>query len=147
MFKSTSNYPKFDIHAHVLPKDIPDFEKQFGYGGFITLKTNDNYSDGSRDMIKNGQLFRTVQKNCFDTEARIKDMDNAKVNVQCISTVPVMFNYWAKPEDAEITSRFVNDDIYNQCQKYPDRLVPMGTLPLQNIELSIKVSWILINLL
>uniref|UniRef100_A0A0N5BPR9 2-amino-3-carboxymuconate-6-semialdehyde decarboxylase n=1 Tax=Strongyloides papillosus TaxID=174720 RepID=A0A0N5BPR9_STREA len=143
MFKPTSNFPKFDVHAHVLPENIPDFEKQFGYGGFITLKENSNNKDGSKDMIKNGQLFRTVQKNCFDTETRIKDMDNAKVNVQCISTVPVMFHYWAKAEDAEITSRFINDDIYSQCQKYPDRLVPMGTLPLQNIELSIKVSFIL----
>uniref|UniRef100_A0A0N4ZEI2 2-amino-3-carboxymuconate-6-semialdehyde decarboxylase n=1 Tax=Parastrongyloides trichosuri TaxID=131310 RepID=A0A0N4ZEI2_PARTI len=141
MFSATSNLPKFDIHAHVLPKDIPNFEKQFGYEGFIMLKENKAHIDGSRDMIKNGQLFRTVQPNCFDTDVRIKEMDAAKVNVQCISTVPVMFHYWAKPEDAEITSRFINDDIYSQCQSYPDRLVPMGTLPLQDIELSIKVSF------
>ena len=30
--------PKIDIHNHILPKDIPDFRKEFGYGNFITLK-------------------------------------------------------------------------------------------------------------
>ena len=37
-------------------------------------------------------------------------------------------------------ARYINDDIYAQCRVYADRLVPMATLPLQNIELAIKVG-------
>ncbi|KAK5975865.1 Amidohydro-rel domain-containing protein [Trichostrongylus colubriformis] len=65
--------------------------------------------------------------------ARLREMDTAKVNVQCLSTVPVMFSYWAKPEHTEEVSRFVNDDLYSQCQLAPDRLVPLGTLPMNDI--------------
>ena len=27
-----------DIHTHILPKNIPDFNKKFGYGEFIQLE-------------------------------------------------------------------------------------------------------------
>ncbi|CAD6187810.1 unnamed protein product [Caenorhabditis auriculariae] len=121
-FTATSKIRKIDVHAHVLPKNIPDFEKRFGYGGFVRL---DHKQDGTTHMMKDGKLFRVVEPNCFDTATRIADMDRAHVNVQCLSTVPVMFCYGAKPEDTEIVSRFVNDDLLAECQKHPDRLVPL----------------------
>ena len=34
-----ASIPKLDIHNHILPKHIPDFRAEFGYGEeFITLK-------------------------------------------------------------------------------------------------------------
>ncbi|EYB95411.1 hypothetical protein Y032_0160g3338 [Ancylostoma ceylanicum] len=134
-FTAASNRRKIDVHAHVLPRDIPDFQKKFGYAGFVTL---DHRDDGTTNMMKDGKLFRVVEPNCFDTQARLKDMDTAKVNVQCLSTVPVMFSYWAKPEHTEEVSRFVNDDLLAQCQIAPDRLVPLGTLPMNDIPRAIQ---------
>ncbi|VDO58011.1 unnamed protein product [Haemonchus placei] len=85
--------------------------------------------------------FRVVEPNCFDTSARLRDMDTAKVNVQCLSTVPVMFSYWGKPEDTEEVSRFVNDDLLAQCQVAPDRLVPLGTLPMNDVRRAVEVRF------
>ncbi|KAK5975866.1 hypothetical protein GCK32_012393 [Trichostrongylus colubriformis] len=51
----SSNRRKIDVHAHVLPKHIPDFQKKFGYAGFVTL---DHREDGTTNMMKDGKLFR-----------------------------------------------------------------------------------------
>ena len=128
---------KIDIHTHILPPEIPQFKKQFGYGGFIELKKNPGCSHC--DMVDDsGKFFRRVEENSFDPEARIKDYDQFQTQVQVLSTVPVMFSYWAKPEDGLTVSKFLNDHIAEVVQKSPKRFVGLGTLPMQAPELAVK---------
>lgn len=126
-----------DIHTHILPPEIPKFKDKFGYGGFIELHEHKDCCGA--DMVNDeGKFFRKVEPNCYRGEARIEDCDRQHVDVQVLSTVPVMFSYWTKPQDGEYVSKFLNDHIVGVCEKFPKRFIPLGTLPMQAPELAVK---------
>ena len=58
-------------------------------------------------MKIDGNHFRDIECNCWDAERRIEEIDEAGVDDQVLSTVPVMFNYWAKPEHCLEVSEYV----------------------------------------
>eukprot|EP00055_Hartaetosiga_balthica_P018762 m.135327 g.135327 ORF g.135327 m.135327 type:complete len:365 (+) comp9906_c0_seq1:195-1289(+) len=121
-----------DFHTHILPKSIPDFSKKFGSGGYIMLR----HKEGSEnaDMYKGDTFFREIEPNCWDPKVRIEQMTAQGVDVQVLSTVPVMFAYNEPWENALEVAMFLNDDLANTCAKYPKRFVAVGSVPLQNPE-------------
>ena len=126
---------KIDIHTHIIPADLPDLKKKYGYSGFISL---DHHKPCCARMLIDGKFFREIQDNCWDPDVRLKDCEKHNINVQVLSTIPVMFSYWAKPVDALDLSMLLNDHIAGIVQKYPDRFVGLGTIPLQDPQRAIK---------
>jgi len=124
-----------DIHTHILPAKWPDLKKRYGYGGFIHL---DHHKTGCARMMKEEHFFREVEANTWDPETRIKECNHQRVDVQVLSTVPVMFSYWAKPEHTLDLSKILNDHIAGCVAKHPTRFVGLGTLPMQAPDLAIK---------
>lgn len=126
---------KIDMHTHILPEKLPNFAEKFGYGDFIYLMHN---QDGSANMMQGDKFFRRIQPNCWDGALRIKEYEQFKTQVQVVCTIPVMFSYWAKGRDAKALSEFLNDDIAELCEKYPQNYLGLGTLPMQDTEEAIK---------
>ena len=125
---------KIDIHTHIMPDVMPHWTNKFGYGDFIHLE----HRNCKACMMKGDKVFREVEDNCFNASIRIKDMNQTGVSKQVLSTIPVLFNYWAKPADGLDTARFFNDHIASTVTKNPDRFVGLGTLPLQDVDLAIQ---------
>lgn len=132
---------KIDIHTHIMPEKMPNWTKKFGYGEFIHLE----HRNCKACMMKGEKLFREVEENCFKEDARIKDMDSTNVDIQVLSTIPVLFNYWASANDGHETSRFFNDHIAEAVTKNPKRFIGIGTVPMQDMDLAIKEMWRCVN--
>lgn len=125
---------KIDIHTHIMPERMPNWTQKFGYGEFIHLE----HRECDACMMKGDKVFRVVEKNSYDVTERLKDMEDTDVTIQVLSTIPVLFNYWAKPADGLDTSRFFNDHIAETVAKESHHFIGLGTVPLQDTDLAIK---------
>lgn len=126
---------KIDLHTHILPERWPDLAERFGYGGFVRLE---HHAPCRARMLIGDQVFREIEDNCWNPRRRIAECDGCGVAVQVLSTVPVMFCYWARPADGLAVARLLNDHIAAVVTEHPRRFIGLGTLPLQDAELSIR---------
>ncbi|MBN8701678.1 MAG: amidohydrolase [Bacteroidetes bacterium] len=124
---------KIDIHTHILPEKMPNWAEKFGYGGFVRL---DHHKPCCAKMMVDDKFFREVEDNAWSAEKRMHECDAHKAQVQVLSTVPVMFNYWSQPKDCLAVSQFLNDHIAEIVQRYPKRFIGLGTIPMQDPDLA-----------
>ena len=123
-----------DIHTHIIPEHIPDFTKKFGYGDFMSLE---HHKPCCARMMRGKTFFREIEENCWSAEKRLEDCARHEVHIQVLSTIPVMFNYWAKPKDCLETSQFFNDHIADIIHRFPKKFIGLGTVPMHEPELAI----------
>jgi aminocarboxymuconate-semialdehyde decarboxylase len=127
--------PIIDLHTHILPETWPDLRERYGYGGWVRLE---HYKPCCARMMIDDTSFREITDNCWDPRKRLAECDAAGVQVQVLSTVPVMFSYWARPGDALDLSMILNDHIASVCARHPHRFLGLGTLPMQLPRLAIQ---------
>lgn len=68
----------------------------------------------------------------FDLDRRLKEMDEAGVDVHVLSPVPYLMLYEAEPEAGEKLARLQNDCIAEAVRAHPGRFEALATVPLQD---------------
>jgi len=126
---------KIDIHTHILPENLNEVTNSFSDPRFLRMELID---DQSAMLKKDGEAFRKVDCNCWNHQKRIQECDTTRVDVQVLSTIPVLFSYWAKDDEGLMLSRFLNDHIAKVVRNAPKRFIGLGTVPMQNIDLAIQ---------
>jgi len=125
---------KIDTHAHILPPSWPNLAGKYGDDRFPVMID----ADGRHRIYKDGRFFREVWANAFDPDVRIAEYARFGVGVQVVSTVPVLFSYWARPNQALELHRYLNDHTAGICRDHPRHYAGIGTVPLQSPTLAIQ---------
>ena len=73
-------------------------------------------------MLQGGKPFRDITANSWDPGVRLAECDEVGVGVQVLSTVPVMFSYWAKPEHTHDLAQLLNDHLAGRGGRAPQAL-------------------------
>ena len=128
-------FVKIDLHTHILPREWPDLDAKYGYPGFVRLE---HHQPCCARMMIGDRVFREITDNVWEPTRRIEEMGRAGVTMQVLSTVPVMFSYWAKPADALDLSRRLNDHIAEVVRANPNCFSGLGTIPLQDPDLAAR---------
>ena len=129
---------KIDTHAHILPRHWPDLAAKYGDLRFPSISHSLN-ADGQEQhrIYKDGKFFREIWPNTWDPLLRIEEYRQFGVTEQVISTVPVMFCYWAEGARALELHQVLNDHMAEVCRAHPAHYHALATVPLQSPELAI----------
>tara|TARA_Y100000590_G_C15518188_1_gene938243 strand:- start:9 stop:1022 length:1014 start_codon:yes stop_codon:yes gene_type:complete len=126
---------KIDIHTHIIPENLNEIISTFNDERFLSINFIDNQN---AILIKNNQNFRKISCNCWHPKKRILDFSKSNVDIQVLSTIPVLFSYWAKDKEAIQLSEFLNNHIYEVITDNKTNFLGLGTIPMQNTNLAIK---------
>jgi aminocarboxymuconate-semialdehyde decarboxylase len=124
-----------DLHSHFFPLDALQNPGKFE-------------SRAPKLVLENGKLSVTSQigfrpglgAGAYDPVARIKALDDMKIDVQAISPSPILLFYWEEAAVGAYFSRRQNEAIQAVVAKHPDRFVGFGSVPLQSVAESIAIA-------
>ena len=123
-----------DIHCHLgIPAADAIVQAKYpgpppGINDFTSPKT----------MEVNRAQFAAIGRTLNTLDTRLADMDRLGIDVQAISPSPGQYFYFTDPETGGAAARAVNDGMAAAVAQHPDRLVGMGTVPLQDTRLAIE---------
>lgn len=111
-----------DIHAHLLPEDCYEIPAADG---------TRRLAERTDDELYLGDFPIAVTRDQISGVPRIlADMDAEDIAVRVVSAPPYAFAVTAAPDAAAEYARRVNEGLMRMCETNPDRLIPLGVLPL-----------------
>lgn len=123
-----------DVHAHVIPYDLPRYLGNAAPAGWPSMAPAHACH---RHVMIEGKVYRTVSERAWSPTRRIEDMEPMGLAVQAISPMPELLSYWMAPQAAAQLLRYMNEQIADMAALSGGRLVGMGAVPLQDLDLAL----------
>ena len=121
-----------DIHSHMNVASAENLVREAIPG----LPKGIPFSCPASDKV-NGKMFAEIGSRLNGVKERLEDMDRQGVDVQAISPNPGQYYYFIPEELGRDSAVLINNSIAEAVASHPKRLVGMGTVPLQNVDMAI----------
>lgn len=125
----------YDVHAHCIPTALIDLLRADGarFGIEIADDGQDEYA-----VLAGRVRLAPFRPFLSDMEARLAKMDETGVDVQLISSWIDLSAYALEGQAGAEYSRRFNEILTEEAARHPDRLLALGTVPLQAPELAAR---------
>jgi len=122
-----------DVHAHVIPHDFSDYLGSAVPAGWPSMAPAHACH---RHVMIDGKNYRTVSDKCWSVSKRLADFD--EMGLQAISPMPELLSYWLAPAVGAQLVRYLNEQIALMVSESSGRLVGLGAVPLQDMDLALQ---------
>jgi aminocarboxymuconate-semialdehyde decarboxylase len=129
-----SRVASIDIHFHVVPAEFYDAVRRETFRDWVELERR----GGEERMVYHapaGVVLEPggpIEPECTDPRLMLEGLDRRGLDAAAIGPSPGQFYYWTDAETAAAIARVINDGIAALARAHPDRMVPMGSLPMQD---------------
>jgi len=126
--------PVIDVHFHVVPAEFYDAVRRGTFRDWVEIERR----GGQEHMVYHappGVVLEpdgAIEPECTDPRLMLQGLDRRGLDAAAIGPSPGQFYYWADPETAERIARVINDGIARLATAHPDRMFPLGSLPMQD---------------
>ncbi|PHQ69386.1 MAG: aminocarboxymuconate-semialdehyde decarboxylase [Sneathiella sp.] len=124
-----------DVHTHIVPAEFPSY---VGRHPDVAWPSMQHTKPCHANVMIAGKVFRSIDDRSWNVARRIEAMDEAGIDRQVLSPMPELLSYWFPSEDAAIFGEHVNGAIAEMIAAEPNRMVGLGMVPLQDVDLAIK---------
>jgi len=123
----------YDVHAHCIPADAIRWMERHGPEVGIEVGSTDSGKDSGKIVVLDGR-YRTapLRIDLTDRAARIETMDRTGVDVQILASWIDLTGYQLDRAGGICWSRALNEAIAAEAAQAPDRLLALGSVPLQD---------------
>lgn len=125
-----------DIHTHCLPQEVLDLIERdpVKYQAKIVVDEK-----SGQKFVHHEQGYKyPLSEGFYDMDVRFKEMDIRNIDMDVISVSPTIYYYWADPKVATEVAQVSNDSMAALAKAYPQRILPMATVPLQDVKASVQ---------
>jgi aminocarboxymuconate-semialdehyde decarboxylase len=124
-----------DIHNHLYPiKLFEEIEKRKFSNQNLAIKKD---SMNRRVIVHKGTQVVTITEPMTNVDIRLKDMEEAGVDIQALSlSIPGVD--FLEPKEGLEYAQISNDGIADVCKRYPDHFIGIASVPLKNSEMAIR---------
>lgn len=120
-----------DIHAHFVDRRYVDDLIR------VMRLHSETTADGKTLLREHGATVAWTRPDMFSVEHRLADMAQKRIDKRVLSVSAPNIYPWPASEQVAI-ARYVNDALSRYCRAYPDRFIGLASLPLADVDASLR---------